>query len=240
MEINVDFPAQSISWNGQGRLQISSDGGKAQAELRRRGLSGMFILVFSSEWTLSEEKDVQLSVKLSIAGQSILSVAARSKNFYNEASFEAFSELFDWRWSGCWAIVKPPSSTAGRIIRATSDLNYLLEPSPMPIQYRFGYEEGGPNATRLVDLKHNITSPLYTFQGNMTVDMPGSDGQVITNILQKVNSPLSDWFRQDLRQVFHQSGPYNWETCLIRSGLADLHVSARWNGSVLDYYRYIP
>jgi len=70
----------------------------------------------------------------------------------------------------------------------------------------------------------------------MTVEKD-KNSAVVTEIWQKVNSPLAKGLFMDLRQIFHQSGFWNWETVVMKSGLVDMHVSGQWNNSVLDYYR---
>ena len=70
----------------------------------------------------------------------------------------------------------------------------------------------------------------------MTVEKD-KNSAVVTEIWQKVNSPVAKGLFMDLHQIFHQSGFWNWETVVMKSGLVDMHVSGHWNNSVLDYYR---
>jgi len=70
----------------------------------------------------------------------------------------------------------------------------------------------------------------------MTVEKD-KNSAVVTEIWQKVHSSVAAGFFMNLRQIFHQSGFWNWETVVMTSGLVDMYVSGHWNNSVLDYYR---
>ena len=70
----------------------------------------------------------------------------------------------------------------------------------------------------------------------MTVDQ-GENSAIVTEIFQKVHSPVAEGFFSDLRQIFHQSGPWNWEAVVMKSGFLDLYVTGKWNNSIFDYYR---
>lgn len=116
------------------------------------------------------------------------------------------------------------------------ETNYLHEPSAIPMKYQFGFQES--KSGRFFELRHNLSSKLYYFEGNMTVDEENtlSGPSIITHIWQKIRTPISDSFMLDLEQIINQTGTWSWETTVMRSGFMDMHVSAQWDGSFLDYY----
>lgn len=146
------------------------------------------------------------------------------------------SLAFDWRWFSN-SVIQPTQD--GRKVVAFSEGNYLSHPSAIPINYLFGLVESN-SSSRVFDLRHNVSSALYRFEGNMTVDLKPSDSepQIVTEITQKVRtSSLERAIHLDLRQIFHQFGHWNWETVVLKSGLFDMHVSGHWNHTILQLYR---
>ena len=73
-------------------------------------------------------------------------------------------------------------------------------------------------------------------ESNMTVVSDGSN-EVVTKINQKAHSSVSEFFDLDLKQIFHQSGESCWETVVMKSDIVDMHVTGRWEKSILEYYR---
>lgn len=124
----------------------------------------------------------------------------------------------------------------GPLTRFSAKFNFLRNPSAIPMVYQFGLQEGSNQ--RFLDLRHNVSSQLYSFEGNMTIEKEktSSESSIITRIWQKIESPLSSTFKLDLEQIVNQTETWSWETTLMHSGLMDMHVSALWNGSILDYY----
>ena len=158
------------------------------------------------------------------------------RNFSRELSLELESLAFDWRWFSN-SEIQPTQD--GRKIVAFSEGNYLIHPSPIPIKYLFGLIESN-SSSRVFELRHNVSSALYRFEGNMTVDVrpSNSEPQIVTEITQKVRtSSLERAIYLDLRQIFHKSGHWNWETVVLKSGLFDMHVSGHWNHTILQLYR---
>lgn len=87
-------------------------------------------------------------------------------------------------------------------------------------------------------LQHNISSNLYQFQGNLTVQSSEDDpGALVTSITQMTRCSVWDAINSDLRQVFHQQGHSYWENVVLRSPMVDMHVSGRWEESVTNFYR---
>ena len=144
------------------------------------------------------------------------------------------SVVFDWRLFSNWTI-QPEQD--GRNIFSISEANYYVQPTAKPIKYLFGLTQNN-SSSRVLDLRHNISSTLYRFEGNMTVELEplGSDLAIVTEINQKIETSLKRPFYQDLRQIFHQIGHWNWETVVMKSGLFDMHVSGHWNHTVFDLY----
>jgi hypothetical protein len=146
------------------------------------------------------------------------------------------SLAFDWRWFSN-SVIQPTQD--GRQIVAFSEGNNLIHKIAMPIKYLFGLVESN-SSSRVFELRHNVSSALYRFEGNMTVDLKPSDSepQIVTKITQKVRtSSFQRAIRLDLQQIFHNCGHWNWETVVLKSGLFDMHVSAHWNHSILQLYR---
>lgn len=239
-EIAIHMPILGVSWSGSGNMTENS--GIISARLQREDktqLLGESAWLFSAKWTLgqngSERALMQLSAELANLDQSIFSIKMSSEQPLRNIALEVFSAYFRLKWSANLTLDLPINSP--RTIRAESLIETLSEDPQLitPIRYLFGYEES--NGTQVVSLRHNVSSPSYVFEGNMTVDSVGLDGVLVTNIRNKIRFPLSNWFKLDLRQIFHQSKRWNWETCVVRSTLADVHVSAKWSESVLDHYR---
>lgn len=148
---------------------------------------------------------------------------------------EIVSSAFDWQFLSSWNI----QNESGRTISSVTEGNYLFRPSAMPIKYLFGFIEN-QSPVRVIDLRHNISSALYRFEGNMTVDLePLSDSEpaVVTQISQKIRTSLERPMYLDLQQIFHKSGEWYWETVVMKSGLLNMHVNGLWNHSVLDLYK---
>lgn len=96
------------------------------------------------------------------------------------------------------------------------------------------------SALQVVDLRHNISSALYHFEGNMTVElepMPDSEPAVITQIYQKIRTSLEKPVHLDLQQIFHKCGEWSWETVVLKSGWLNMHVNGLWNHSIFDLYK---
>ena len=144
---------------------------------------------------------------------------------------ELASPLYNWQWMTSTTKSGRPGD---RRIDITSRANYILRPITNPITYLLSYRES--NQSRLLDLRHNVSSELYRMESNLTVDRD-STGAIMTEIQQKANSPLGKLFNLDLKQIFHQLGSSFWETVVMTSGLVDMHVSARWEHSILEFYR---
>ena len=141
------------------------------------------------------------------------------------------SPFFDWRW--VTNLTKSGQSNQ-RLIEVASRVNYFQQPISRPITYLLGYRES--NQSRLLDLRHNITSELYQFEGNLTVDLQ-STGEVITAIHQKAASSLSRLFYLELKQIFHQMITSFWETVVMKTDLVNMHVTGRWEQSIFNFYR---
>ena len=149
---------------------------------------------------------------------------------------ELSSVFFDWRVLSYWTVQYDQN---GKTISSVTDANYHLNPIPDSIKYNFQMTENN-SSTRILELRHNISSSLYLFEGNMTVHVkpsPNLDPVIITEITQTIRTPLSTNLRLDLKQIFNQCGHWSWETVVMKSGLFDMHVNGKWNYSVLDYYR---
>lgn len=148
---------------------------------------------------------------------------------------EIISHAFDWQLVSSWTI----QNERGRKISSVTEGNYFFRPSAVPIKYLFGYLEN-QSSLRVVDLRHNISSALYHFEGNMTVDVepnPDSEPAIITQITQKIRTPLERPIHLDLQQIFHKCGEWSWETVVLKSGCLNMHVNGLWNHSIFDLYK---
>ena len=96
------------------------------------------------------------------------------------------SLAFDWRWFSN-SVIQPTQD--GRQIVAFSEGNNLIHKIALPIKYLFGLVESN-SSSRVFELRHNVSSALYRFEGNMTVDLKPSDSepQIVTKITQKVRT----------------------------------------------------
>lgn len=141
------------------------------------------------------------------------------------------SPFFNWRW--ITNLTKSGQSNQ-RLIELTSRANYFNRPIIQPITYRFGYKES--NQSHLLDLRHNITSELYHFESNLTIDCHPK-GEIVTMIHQKAASSLSQLFYLELKQIFHQMATSFWETVVMKTGLVDMHVTGSWEQSIFHFYR---
>lgn len=149
---------------------------------------------------------------------------------------ELVSLAFDWRFFSNWNI-EPKGD--GRAVTGIAEGNYLFQPCAIPIRYQFGLSESN-SSSRVFILRHNVSSALYCFEGNMTIDVEPTDSEpdIVTKITQKIRtSSLERPLRLDLQQIFHQSGHWTWETVVLRSGLFDMHVSGHWNDTIFHRYR---
>lgn len=144
------------------------------------------------------------------------------------------SSAFDWQLFSNWTI---QPEREGQKVFSVSEANYYIQPTAIPIKYLFGLTQNN-SSSKIFDLRHNISSALYSFEGNMTIELEplGSELAVITEITQKVRSALKHPLYQDLRQIFQKTGHWNWETVVMKSGLFDMHVSGHWNYSIFDLY----
>lgn len=146
------------------------------------------------------------------------------------------SRKFDWQFRSNWTSTLNGNS---REISSITEGNYLYQPVLEPIKYLFGFVDN-QSPSRLVDIRHNISSALYWFEGNMTVDVDSQSGMtpaaVITQISQKVRTLVDKEIYVDLQQIFHKSGDWNWETVVMKSGLFNMHVNGLWNRSLLHLY----
>ncbi|XP_059350999.1 uncharacterized protein LOC130694286 isoform X2 [Daphnia carinata] len=233
----LNFPTSQVSWVAQGKIHRSSDSSILSARLTRSASHQPIApLFFNANWNTSQES-FSLSSDLVLGEQSLLSLAITS-SFLNgwQLHLEILSFAFDWRWSSNLSILPKQD---GREVTAISEGNYLFQPSPIPIRYRFGLLEGN-SSSQVFMLRHNISSALYRFEGNMSIDVEPTDShpEIITKITQKIRtSSLERPLRLDLQQIFHESGYWTWETVVLRSGLFDMHVSGHWNDTVLQHYR---
>lgn len=146
------------------------------------------------------------------------------------------SLIFDWRILSDW---KVEFNRNGKIVSSSTEANYYVDPVTDAIKYLFEMNENN-SSSDILELRHNITSPLYNFEGNMTVHLStiqNFDAAAVTEITQRVHTPLGKNLRLDLKQIFQQCGHWNWETVVMKSGLLDMYVSSQWNHSIFDYYR---
>ncbi|XP_046438807.1 uncharacterized protein LOC124190251 isoform X1 [Daphnia pulex] len=236
-ETVLNLQGLQISLLADGKIERSLDGGMVSAHLKRKASNYQLDqLLFNANWSTSEEAFL-LSAEIVFGAQSLLSLKINSSTLNNrELSFELVSLAFDWRWFSN-SVIQPTQD--GRKVVAFSEGNYLFHPSAKPINYLFGLVESN-SSSRVFDLRHNVSSALYRFEGNMTVDLKPSDSepQIVTEITQKVRtSSLERAIHLDLRQIFHQFGHWNWETVVLKSGLFDMHVSGHWNHTILQLYR---
>lgn len=233
----LNLQANQLSWIAEGKIHRSLDSAILSARLTGSAShQPIDPLFFNANWNTSQELFVLCS-DLVLGEQSLLSLTIKSSSLNGwQLSVEIVSFAFDWRWFINWSILPKQD---GREVTAISEGNYLFQPSAIPIRYRFGLLESN-SSSRVFLLRHNISSALYRFEGNMTIDVEStdSDPEIITKITQKIRtSSLERPLRLDLQQIFHQSGYWTWETVVLRSGLFDMHVSGHWNDTIFQHYR---
>jgi len=209
-----------------------SNGGRVSVDMERRG-SFSNSLTFDGSWN-SNDTTLGLILRARESHfEPFLQLNLNSSNINEMSLFEMelASPLYNWQWMTSTTKSGRPGD---RRIDITSRANYILRPITNPITYLLSYRES--NQSRLLDLRHNVSSELYRMESNLTVDRD-STGAIMTEIQQKANSPLGKLFNLDLKQIFHQLGSSFWETVVMTSGLVDMHVSARWEHSILEFYR---
>ncbi|KAI9556574.1 hypothetical protein GHT06_016364 [Daphnia sinensis] len=232
-----NLQANQLSWIADGKIHRSSDSAILSARLTGSAShQSRDPLFFNANWNTSQETFV-LTSDLVLGELSLLSLTIKSSSLNGwQLNLEVVSFAFDWQWFSSWSIIPKQD---GREVTGISEGNYLFLPSSIPIRYRFGLLENN-STSQVFALRHNISSALYRFEGNMTIDVKPTDSvpEIVTKITQKIHTPsLERPLRLDLQQIFHQSGYWTWETVVLRSGLFDMHVSGHWNDTILQHYR---
>jgi len=225
--ININIPEVGPEWSGEAMLEQLSNGGRISLNLGTNATS------FKATWS-STNTTYQLTSQAAQSDlESFLHLDLNS-HYSNSVwllDLDIASPFFNWRWTTHMA---KSNQSNQRSIELTSQANYFQQPISQPITYLLGYKEN--NTSRLLDLRHNISSELYHFEGNLTVDCH-STGEIITAIDQRAASPLSQLFHLELKQIFHQMATSFRETVVMNTGLVDMHVTGRWEQSIFHFYR---